>query len=593
MNRPFVNGNREQTNNFTVDGLDVNETIDNRVAYQPIPDALAEISVETNNYARRRRQRRRRRRSTASSNRGRTSSTATPSSSTGTATSTRTRGRTTGRARPSRSGQQHIFGGTFGGPIVTNKLFFFGDYQGSRQDAPGFGDRLGGAGSVAPRRPVERERRRSAIRSRACPFPGNQIPAEQNQPDRPRDPERPRRTTRCRTAPCRAGSPATLSARRCSPSAPTRATCASTGARRTTTSSSAATRSPSTRTGATSSRSRSFLTSRNDQPFHNVGFNWNRVFGSSMINELLVGYSNTTVTAGDVRLGRRRRRQRDLRDRRRTADRRPQLDRMGQRAHRARGDRDRLGYARQDLSDQREGDLDQGPPHGQVRRAVAALQPARFYAGNNGLLGFINFNGAFTGFAFSDFLLDLVSEQGPGRRRPERPVDAPAELASRSSPGRLQGPAEPDAEPGPALGVHVAARREGQSPVELRSRHRPADLRAGRQHRRARALPALLQRLRAARRRRVDAQPTPRLPRRLRHHAVHGGHGREPAAAAQPAVLLRVGGQLRPARRARDDPDRVCGAGAGNDTSGKRARLRSATSARSSPSSGTRSSSTS
>ena len=53
MNRPFVNGNREQTNNFTVDGLDVNETIDNRVAYQPVPDALAEISVETNNYARR------------------------------------------------------------------------------------------------------------------------------------------------------------------------------------------------------------------------------------------------------------------------------------------------------------------------------------------------------------------------------------------------------------------------------------------------------------------------------------------------------------------------------------------------------------
>ena len=51
MNRPFVNGNREQTNNFIVDGFDVNETIDNRVAYQPSPDALAEISVETNNYS--------------------------------------------------------------------------------------------------------------------------------------------------------------------------------------------------------------------------------------------------------------------------------------------------------------------------------------------------------------------------------------------------------------------------------------------------------------------------------------------------------------------------------------------------------------
>ncbi len=51
LNRPFVNGNREQTNNYTVDGLDVNETIDNRISYQPTPDALAEISVETNNYA--------------------------------------------------------------------------------------------------------------------------------------------------------------------------------------------------------------------------------------------------------------------------------------------------------------------------------------------------------------------------------------------------------------------------------------------------------------------------------------------------------------------------------------------------------------
>ncbi len=49
--RPFVNGHREQVNNYTLDGLDVNETIDNRVSYQASPDALAEISVETNNYA--------------------------------------------------------------------------------------------------------------------------------------------------------------------------------------------------------------------------------------------------------------------------------------------------------------------------------------------------------------------------------------------------------------------------------------------------------------------------------------------------------------------------------------------------------------
>ncbi len=62
-----------------------------------------------------------------------------------------------------------------------------------------------------------------------------------------------------------------------------------------------------------------------------------------------------------------------------------------------------------------------GPPHGEVRRAVPALQPARFYAGNNGLLGFINFNGAFTGFAFSDFLLDLVSSKGRGGGDPDDP----------------------------------------------------------------------------------------------------------------------------------------------------------------------------
>src|SRR5258707_5298403 len=34
-----------------MDGLNMNESIANLVAYQPSPDALAQISVETNNYA--------------------------------------------------------------------------------------------------------------------------------------------------------------------------------------------------------------------------------------------------------------------------------------------------------------------------------------------------------------------------------------------------------------------------------------------------------------------------------------------------------------------------------------------------------------
>ena len=137
MNRPFVNGNREQTNNFTVDGLDVNETIDNRVAYQPVPDALAEISVETNNYG------------ADVGNVGGASINSVIKSG-----GNQFRGNvfefyrnsdfdanTWENNRSSAAKQertQHIYGGTLGGPIVANKVFFFADYQGSRQDAPGF-----------------------------------------------------------------------------------------------------------------------------------------------------------------------------------------------------------------------------------------------------------------------------------------------------------------------------------------------------------------------------------------------------------------------------------------------------------------------
>ncbi|HMF61534.1 MAG TPA: TonB-dependent receptor, partial [Vicinamibacterales bacterium] len=38
----------------------------------------------------------------------------------------------------------------------------------------------------------------------------------------------------------------------------------------------------------------------------------------------------------------------------------------------------------------------------------------RFYAGNNGLLGLFTYTGAFSGFAFSDFLLDQVGTKGRG-----------------------------------------------------------------------------------------------------------------------------------------------------------------------------------
>src|SRR5204862_3713990 len=134
--RPYVNGNREQTNNYTIDGVDMNESIDNLVAYQPSPDALAQISVETNNYA-----------ADTGNVAGAVISNVIKSGS------NRFKGNLfefyrnsamdanswannrSSAAKPKR--RQDIYGGTLGGPLAKNKLFFFGNYQGTRFDAPG------------------------------------------------------------------------------------------------------------------------------------------------------------------------------------------------------------------------------------------------------------------------------------------------------------------------------------------------------------------------------------------------------------------------------------------------------------------------
>jgi len=134
--RPYVNGNREQTNNYTIDGVDMNESIDNLVAYQPSPDALAQISIETNNYS-----------ADTGNVAGAVISNVIKSGS------NRFKGNLfefyrnsrldanswannrSSAAKPKR--RQDIYGGTLGGPLAKNKLFFFGNYQGTRFDAPG------------------------------------------------------------------------------------------------------------------------------------------------------------------------------------------------------------------------------------------------------------------------------------------------------------------------------------------------------------------------------------------------------------------------------------------------------------------------
>ncbi len=44
-----IDGNRAQANNFTLDGIDMNETFNNLISYSPAPQALQEVKVVTAN----------------------------------------------------------------------------------------------------------------------------------------------------------------------------------------------------------------------------------------------------------------------------------------------------------------------------------------------------------------------------------------------------------------------------------------------------------------------------------------------------------------------------------------------------------------
>jgi hypothetical protein len=138
--RPYINGNREQANYYLLDGIDNNEFVDNNVAFSPSVDAIQEMNIIENN----------------------------PSADLG-----HFLGGVISVSLKSGSNQFHgdafeflrndffnanewsrnfspdptvnsappnlrwnEFGGTLGGPIIKNKLFFFVDYQGSRYDTP-------------------------------------------------------------------------------------------------------------------------------------------------------------------------------------------------------------------------------------------------------------------------------------------------------------------------------------------------------------------------------------------------------------------------------------------------------------------------
>jgi len=139
--RPYINGNREEDNNFLLDGVDNNQASDNLTGYTPSPDAIGEFNLITQN---------------ASSEFGNYAGgiiNATIKSGTNNyhgdvfeflrndyfnankwENSSFVSGIPGGLPTPKL--RWNIFGGTAGGPIIKNKLFFFGDYQGVRRDLP-------------------------------------------------------------------------------------------------------------------------------------------------------------------------------------------------------------------------------------------------------------------------------------------------------------------------------------------------------------------------------------------------------------------------------------------------------------------------
>jgi hypothetical protein len=141
---PSFNGNRAQANNYTLDGIDMNETYNNLISYSPAPPAIEEIKVVTADSP------------TDQGNVNGAAVEAVLKSGTnqfhGSAyglvqdyrfdANSYQHGQAVnaqGQPAPTPTSPYSFdqFGGTIGGPILHNKLFFFGDYLGSRYHVGG------------------------------------------------------------------------------------------------------------------------------------------------------------------------------------------------------------------------------------------------------------------------------------------------------------------------------------------------------------------------------------------------------------------------------------------------------------------------
>src|SRR5271167_2728823 len=197
--RPFINGNREQANNFLLDGMDNNEVSDNLLGYTPAPDAIEEFNLITNNAP-----------AEFGNFMGGIVSASIKSGTNGlhgdvweffrnnvlNANEWGNKINPTEAALPRPALRFNNFGATLGGPVIKNKLFFFMDFQGQRFDHPPT------AGYISVYTPAEMQGNFGALLTQATPvqlynpcqgttgqngtacvaattrlpFPGNQIP---------------------------------------------------------------------------------------------------------------------------------------------------------------------------------------------------------------------------------------------------------------------------------------------------------------------------------------------------------------------------------------------------------------------------------
>ncbi|MBV9936878.1 MAG: TonB-dependent receptor [Acidobacteriaceae bacterium] len=186
--RPYINGNREQSNNFLLDGVDNNQVSDNNVGYSPNSDAIQEFNLISQNAS-----------AEFGNFMGGIISTSIKAGSNGfhgslfeffrndKLNANQWQNNLLGRnaagnpIAPRQIVRWNQYGGTFGGPIKKDKLFFFVDYQGARLVTPG-------AGAFTVLTPLERTGNFSQLLTQnltirnpltGIAYPNNTIPTSQ------------------------------------------------------------------------------------------------------------------------------------------------------------------------------------------------------------------------------------------------------------------------------------------------------------------------------------------------------------------------------------------------------------------------------